>query len=456
MRNRLKLDWALITSDERNQFVSNYIKTDLFNIHPPTEEELETMGNYILWGKNDEGQNLEQEGLVEMPRRNSTWTTKNIDSLDELTENPTFNENSIYSLSSQIPSKKTREVFSRKEARANAPFSLLPYFEGLWRQIDEVDLLINYYELGSGKRKKEPRNELLNAFTVEEQDRLRLRALNMKQYRYLKMRHLLVELRREQYTMKDSYSERVLLRGQQTSFSDSPNVFGTEIPVFPLGMKDDTKKDLTKIIFRDFSELVPKELEEEEILEASKFFWQKQEQEKGDLYFDFRDLEMVYQLFLKLEELGEEDSDDLFSTTSQLLITLNFYIDQAELTEVHKSILDLKIGKQKNQDIASYINKTYGKTYTTNYISTIFRQKIIPLINRAAAYHEQIIGSLPFEEEFKTCTKCGRILLRDPANFVRKSRAKDGLSNHCKACDKRNREEKKKKEEEEKEVNKNE
>ena len=68
MRNRLKLDWALITSDERNQFVSNYIKTDLFNIHPPTEEELETMGNYILWGKNDEGQNLEQEGLVEMPR----------------------------------------------------------------------------------------------------------------------------------------------------------------------------------------------------------------------------------------------------------------------------------------------------------------------------------------------------------------------------------------------------
>ena len=46
----------------------------------------------------------------------------------------------------------------------------------------------------------------------------------------------------------------------------------------------------------------------------------------------------------------------------------------------------------------------------------------------------------------KTCTKCGRHLLRDPINFVRKSRAKDGLSNHCKACDKRDREEKKKKE----------
>ena len=44
------------------------------------------------------------------------------------------------------------------------------------------------------------------------------------------------------------------------------------------------------------------------------------------------------------------------------------------------------------------------------------------------------------------CTKCGRRLLRDPINFVRKSRAKDGLSNHCKACDKREREEKKKKE----------
>ena len=146
-----------------------------------------------------------------------------------------------------------------------------------------------------------------------------------------------------------------------------------------------------------------------------------------------------------MEELGEEEQE-IFSTTNLLIKTLWFYIEEAELTDVQREILNLKIKKEKNQDIAFYINKKYGKTYTVNYISTIFRQKIIPAINNAASYHKQIIRSLPFDEEFKVCTKCGRRLLRDPINFVRKSRAKDGLSNHCKACDKREREEKKKKE----------
>ena len=165
--------------------------------------------------------------------------------------------------------------------------------------------------------------------------------------------------------------------------------------------------------------------------------------------FDFTDLESIYRLFLQLEEL-EEEEEDLFSTTSSFIQTLKFYIDQADLNDIQKEILELKIRKKKNQEIAAYINGKYGKTYTINYISTIFRQKVLPAINNAAIYHKHIISSLPFEEEFKVCTKCGRILLRDPINFVRKSRAKDGLSNHCKACDKRDREEKKKKEGEKK------
>ena len=60
--------------------------------------------------------------------------------------------------------------------------------------------------------------------------------------------------------------------------------------------------------------------------------------------------------------------------------------------------------KVKNEDIAIAINKKYGKTYTPNYISTIFRQRIIPKINEAAAYHEKVVSNLFFEEEFKACS----------------------------------------------------
>ena len=450
MKNRLKLDWALSTSVERNAFLSTYLSGELFVSSPPNEDELETLANYVLWGKNENGQNLEQEGLVELPRRNSTWASQNIDSLDELTESPTFNENSIFSLNSKLPTKKVREVFSRSHTRSTAPASLLPIFEALWRQIDEIELTLNYYELRHGKREKDPREELLSVFSSEDQEKLRQRALNINQFKYLKMRHLLVELRREQYTIKDSYSERVLLHNIAAPVQEAnENFFDSDIPVFPFGVIG--KNQLSKLIFRDFSELIPKNFSEKELRKISSFFWSKEQEQKNanKVYFDFTDLESIYRLFLQLEEF-EKEEEELFSTTSSFIQTLNFYIKQADLNDVQKEILELKIKKKKNQEIAAYINGKYGKTYTVNYISTIFKQKVLPSINNAAIYHKQIVGSLPFEEEFKVCTKCGRTLLRDPINFVRKSRAKDGLSNHCKVCDKKDREEKKKKEGEKK------
>ena len=445
-KNRLKLDWALSTSVERNAFLSKYLSEEPFVSLPPNEDELETLANYVLWGKNEEGQNIEQEGFVELPRRNSTWTSQNVESLDELTESPTFNENVLFSLNSKLPSKKTREVFSRTNVRSSAPASLLPIFETLWRQIDEIELTLNFYELEHGKRTKDPRKELLDVFTEEDRAKIRQRALNINQFHYLKLRHLLVELRREQYTIKDSYSERVLLHNSNPPVKEeNDKTFDSDIPIWPLGLNSDNQ--LSKLLFRKFDVLAADKVSEKELKQISKFYWEKENEKltwtKNS--FDFENLESVYQLFLQLEELGEEEQD-FFSTTNLLIKTLWFYIEEAELTDIQREILNLKIKKEKNQDIAFYINKKYGKTYTVNYISTIFRQKIIPAINNAASYHKQIIRSLPFDEEFKVCTKCGRRLLRDPINFVRKSRAKDGLSNHCKACDKREREEKKKKE----------
>ena len=445
-KNRLKLDWALSTSVERNAFLSKYLSEEPFLSSPPNEDELETLANYVLWGKNEEGQNIEQEGFVELPRRNSTWASQNVESLDELTESPTFNENVLFSLNSKLPSKKTREVFSRTNVRSSAPASLLPIFEALWRQIDEIELTLNFYELEHGKRTKDPRKELLDVFSEEDRNKIRQRALNINQFHYLKLRHLLVELRREQYTIKDSYSERVLLHNSNPPVKEeNDQTFDSDIPIWPLGLNNDNQ--LSKLLFRKFDALTADKISEKELKQISKFYWEKENEKltwtKNS--FDFENLESVYQLFLQLEELGEEEQE-FFSTTNLLIKTLWFYIEEAELTDVQREILNLKIKKEKNQDIAFYINKKYGKTYTVNYISTIFRQKIIPAINNAASYHKQIIRSLPFDEEFKVCTKCGRRLLRDPINFVRKSRAKDGLSNHCKACDKREREEKKKKE----------
>ena len=439
--NRLKLDWALSTSSERTEFVQNYITQKMFVERPLNDEELETVANYILWGKNENGLNVDQEGYVELPRKNATWTSQNVESLDELTESPTFNEASLYSLTSKAPTKKVREVFSRTETRKNAPPSLLQAFEDLWHEIDMTELTINLYDLLHEKRTKPPRAELLNSLSEADQTLCADRANTINQFKYLKLRHLLVELRREQYTMKDSFCERILPRGIKHYNEEVTYIFDADIPVFPLGLKS-PKAPID--LFKPFTELIPQNFTPTELKTISNFYWSKQNDKKVESRrIDFTDLETVYELFLLVDDLEGEDEKEIFSTTASLLETLNYYTAQADLTAAQREILTLKTQKQKNQDIALYINKKYGKSYTVNYISTIFRQKIIPAINEAAKYHEKLVGNLFFVEEFKQCTKCGNHLLRDPINFVRKSRSKDGLSNHCKVCDKKGREEKK-------------
>jgi hypothetical protein len=98
--------------------------------------------------------------------------------------------------------------------------------------------MINFYELAHGKRKNEPREQLLAKFSEEEKETMREAITHWNQYRYLKMRHQLVELRREQYTLRDSYSQVVLPQGALTPIivEESPQI-DCDITVLPLGTK---------------------------------------------------------------------------------------------------------------------------------------------------------------------------------------------------------------------------
>ena len=436
--NRLKLDFSLQTAEERNQFLQTY----LVQFDDLTEKELETIANYLLWGKTESGEALGSG--IEIKTRNGTWDKKdNSESLEALLENPGFNDASLKSLNEIPPTKVTRQVFSRSEARKNAPDFLLKTFEHLWEQIDKLDLLLNYYDLKTGKRINPPREELEQKFTEEERLHLKEKAAHLNQYQYLKKRHELVELRRQQYTLKDSYSEAVV-SSQSHYYQEGQGdilTFDADIEVYPLGVVNGG--EVSRLIFdRNFS---PRALNEEQLQLISDWFWKKHRTGRG---LDFRKLEDVYQIFLNFYELKDQyevnrEKNDVYNNSDKLLETLQFYIDMADLTDIQREILKLKIGKVKNQDIAKYINKKYEKGYTANYISTIFRQKIIVKINEAAQLHWDVIENCFYPENFKKCSCCGRELLLDSRNFVRKSRSKDGFNSKCKRCEKKERRDRK-------------
>ena len=133
--NRLRLDFTLTTNEERVAFLNEYLTRPEFVKRPPTNEELETMGNYLLWGKDPvTGLNAQQEGFVEIETKHCTWDKNgNTESLEGLMESPTFNEASLLPLETAAPIKVKREVFSRKEALAKCPDYLRETFVNLFR-----------------------------------------------------------------------------------------------------------------------------------------------------------------------------------------------------------------------------------------------------------------------------------------------------------------------------------
>lgn len=434
MKNRLKLDFTLESAQDRVNFIDSYI----VQFPDLTNSEATTVADYLLWGKTENGVALGADTGLE-----TRWSKPNeAESLDAVLENPALANAQLYALNDAVILKKPRNVFSREEARKEAPEYLKKTYEELWKTIDEIELEINFYELKIGKRDKPPRDELLKRFTDEEIERIRAAGHELNQYGYLKLRHRIRELRTEQFTIRDSYRSTFNITQSIYSPKDRSFVFDCDVQVLPLGIKEGV---VGEIIFNE--KFDPAKLNESQLKIVSDLVWNKRKVNPEGVVFDFRNLEAVYQLYLFKEEFGDrleevKEQRTLENNLGQLLETLNFYEVIADLTDIQREILRLKEKKEKNADIAGYINKKYGKSYTSNYISTIFRQKIIVKINEAAELHKDTIENCFFPENFRTCPDCGRVLLLDARNWVRKVRSKDGFQSKCKRCEREQRKKK--------------
>lgn len=433
------------TNAERSDFVREYVQKDEFKKYPLTPDELETIANYILWGVDPQtGLNGRQAGDIELKTRYGTWDNQEQTSLDQLMMSETFNEGSVHEIGTVTPYKKIREVFDREKELARAG-SIAPQLNQLFKTIDELDYQLESYELRHGRRTKPIRPELLESLQRfgSDLDKLEQITVHWGQYLYLKKKHELVELRREQYTLRDSYAPV-----QQSMLAPTPVVvftkpdFGAGIGVLPLGLK--YGEGASTFVFRDFEKLSPEGLGEDSLKEISKIYWEgkkdeellrKRENKKKIL--DFRNGFQVQQIIGLIQELEKwKEHCDFESNIGAVVDTFWYYVKQADLNECLMDILMLKARGQKNQEIADVVNAKYGKSYTTNYISTIYCQRIIGKITEAATRHQHLIENIWYPEEWKRCTGCGRLLLKDSVNFTKKSRASDGFSSKCKVCEK--------------------
>lgn len=409
----LKLDFSLETAAERTDFINKYLQ-DNPNL---TNTELTQISNYLMWGKDSNGEFPSNIILDTMwTRRKSARSTI---SFEQLTTNPEdgsitehiLNPNNTEYITHQQP------AFSRSRP---IPPHLKSTFEELWRKIDETDLLICFYELNTGRRTKPPRDELVNRFKPEELISFQNIATQISPQRYKYLRKYLIELRTDQYIL---LGEDPIITSPIQTFESIPT-FGADIEVRPLGLKSNNN------------------------------IWQKHpnpykpyrphKPESRKFYFDFEDtahlkklLPLIEDIYNQIETLSESHNNlESLDTLRPFVQTWEWYYSQANLKPAWKLILDLRIKGVGYKQIVEQVNQIYDTNYNEDYASYLLNQKILPKIAAAASLHKETATLLRDPSNFKLCRCCGEYKIKDNRFFRKDKRNLDGLSNKCKECEK--------------------
>jgi hypothetical protein len=94
--------------------------------------------------------------------------------------------------------------------------------------------------------------------------------------------------------LRDAYVEKHLRHTPPEPELEIVNLdFEAEIPVFPLGLKGDP---LSPLVFREWEKLNPYTYSDEELDRLIRYYWDKKSQSRPLLFFDFGELEHVYEL----------------------------------------------------------------------------------------------------------------------------------------------------------------
>lgn len=388
----LKLDFSIESSDER----AKYINENINNQENYTKKELETISNYILYGKDKDGTSIVDRKEVQIKAKHNSYNKKEAESLDALLEKPTFDEHIIQT--GEIKYKNVKPSIDRVEDKD------VPGLKELWNIIDNIQYLI---DVNKGKVKDENVRKLSNSELYEYQ-------------------HYLIELRRQQFILKDSVKPTICrtktnvrpsyMEAEKSIVWDEEN---SDFSIAPLGLYSSNPKR-----FED-----PKNIKEKDYSYNA----------RAKYILDFRNPTHIYELFEQYLDLERESEYDPESTCAEILKTLNFYRKITDLTKVQEKILDWKIQHKQNQWITERLREENGLTHSANYISTIYKQKICKKIAEAVILHYEYYLNREIETAWKKCSKCGKYKLKSTKEYMRRSRSSDGLSSICKKCDKEKR-----------------
>lgn len=352
MNNTRVLDYSLETAEERNELVKKIVEES-----PPerlTPYYLTILADYIIFAMDKEEKKekkiLTQNRLVTVNKRETSYQ-----GLAQKLEN---GEDGIYNMVSDLGKAA---LLSPKIEITESDIAENPNLKKLRENIEEIE---EQCKRAKGKRK------------------------------YL-LKKQLIEMRQEQYILKDNFSKT----SNGGKGAVARGLDGVQLP-------ENITVDNKGVIHSDC--LIN--------------------------FFNPDHITAILQNYSALKESawGKFDTDLWY-----VMESFDTLVDNAlkERYPKHYDILIMKIDGRTNAEIKDFIIEKYGIEHTPEYISLLWKKKIPRLIADKAA-EDALLWYYTFEEKgkWKKCSRCGKVKLAHSNYFSRNSSSKDGFYSVCKDC----------------------
>lgn len=375
------------------------------------------MGSYILYGKDENGYNAVQRGeITDGNKRYNSFKKKDdkLLSLEEILDNPIADQQALKPANAkQVYTVKKPEIKKPKYDRhgnlLDPGDSDIPGMTELWERIKVFEHIVAVNE---GKVETTENDTLLD-----------------NGYRLYQLKHWLIDLRRHQYYLRDSY--KPTLHFQQIDHP-RPAFYDWTCDSFYWMPLEKWRERVDNALLHSIS----KKIED----------YETRQRPDGTLEvkwvvrkhtFDWENPLHIKALLNNYDALYDQVKEKLDTYGRTLIFDFERYCDLADFSDARKYIIKKKIEKMPYTEILKNLQIKFGLTYNDNHLSTIIAKEIPQKIATLAKKMRLLIETP--ESEMKKCYTCGRLLPRDPLFFVRNRSRKDNFSSNCKECEKKQR-----------------
>lgn len=409
MKKPYTLDYSIERDVDRLKAVQEILDSLDKN---PSPTELEQMGSYILYGKDEEGRNAYQRGEMLRDARYNSYKTKddNVMSLDEILENPLSDQQQFKELGTRDRYIAPRTTIKRPKYDRNGNLidigdADIPGMRELWECID--------------------RNEHWIAVLEGRIPAVGGEMLFSNPYRLYRLKHALIDMRRHQYYLKDSYKPTIHFLA-----ADHPKrqYINWSSDTFYWIAREEWERRINSTYFP-----ISKNIEDYETRnEGTEVKWIVRRHT-----FDWENPVHVYALICNYFNMNNLLWDKLDTDGKALLLDFDRYRAMAHLSEARNFILDCKIAQWTQAEIRQALQIKFGLVYGENRLYTIICHEIPDAIVEAIKRYHLILNTP--DKDKKICPKCGRLLPKVPLFWVVNNNRKDKFNKYCKECEKAHR-----------------